>query len=279
MSEEERMRRAEEILARRHNSRIPANNINSRKKRQMPLVGKISLQILVSICIFGICYFLTQNHSYAIDMIKPVISKDTDFQKLYSDINEVIKNITKEAKQNEEQKTIETAETPESKKEEAEELKKDDANGIGGGTDETQISETESDVEYIKKHASFVKPVTGIITSPYGPRTPTDIVSANHAGVDIGAALGTEIIASMAGTAEVVSTEGDYGKHIKITNGEISTLYAHCSELLVNEGDKIEQGKVIAKVGATGKATGPHLHFEIRRNNATVDPNLILDLE
>lgn len=68
----------------------------------------------------------------------------------------------------------------------------------------------------------------------------------------------------------------DIGKHLEITNGEISTLYAHCSEILVKEGDKIKQGDEIAKVGDTGNSTGPHLHFEIMRQERVIDPETIL---
>ena len=88
--------------------------------------------------------------------------------------------------------------------------------------------------------------------------------------------MGTEIVASTDGTVEQVSEEGEYGKHIKIRNGEAVTLYAHCSELLVKEGQEVKQGEKIALVGDTGKATGPHLHFEIRRNNNIINPEYIL---
>ena len=80
----------------------------------------------------------------------------------------------------------------------------------------------------------------------------------------------------MDGTVTLSSSEGDYGKHIKVENGEITTLYAHCSKLLVQEGDVVTQGQKIAEVGETGKATGPHLHFEIRRENRFINPEEIL---
>ncbi|MBO5413786.1 MAG: M23 family metallopeptidase [Clostridia bacterium] len=67
------------------------------------------------------------------------------------------------------------------------------------------------------------------------------------------------------------------GNHIKITNGDVSTLYAHCKTIYVKEGDKISQGQQIGETGSTGNVTGPHLHFEIRRNNEYIDPDLILD--
>ena len=66
------------------------------------------------------------------------------------------------------------------------------------------------------------------------------------------------------------------GNHIKITNNDVSTIYAHCKTIYVNEGDNIKQGQQIAEVGETGNATGSHLHFEIKRNNEFVDPDLVL---
>ena len=133
--------------------------------------------------------------------------------------------------------------------------------------------------EYIKENYSFIVPVTGTVTSRYGTREATEVVSANHAGIDIGANEGTPIYASMDGTVEVSSEEGEYGKHIDIVNGDVLTRYAHCSKLLVEEGDEVKQGDKIAEVGSTGNSTGPHLHFEIRRDNRTINPELVLDFE
>ena len=74
------------------------------------------------------------------------------------------------------------------------------------------------------------------------------------------------------------SGEGDYGNHLKIQIGEISIVYAHCNALYVKQGDKVEQGQEIAEVGSTGNSTGPHLHFEIRVSERTIDPQSILEL-
>ena len=124
----------------------------------------------------------------------------------------------------------------------------------------------EIDADYIKENYNFKLPLKGTVTSRYGKREPTEI----------GANTGTAIYAAMEGTVSLVSSEGDYGKHVEITNGDVMTRYAHCSKILVKKGDKIKQGQKIAEVGDTGKTTGPHLHFEIRRNNRVIDPEYIL---
>lgn len=140
-------------------------------------------------------------------------------------------------------------------------------------------SQYELDVEYIKKNYKFKMPVTGTVTSRYGEREATEVVSANHQGIDIGANMGTPIYAAMEGTVTVSIDEGEYGKHIDITNGDVLTRYAHCSKLLVKEGQKVKQGQKIAEVGSTGKSTGPHLHFEIRRNDRSINPESILKFD
>lgn len=265
MSEEEKIRRAEQISERRSN-RIPVSSINNGEKNKITKLTKISIQILMSICIFGLCYFLHQNNSYALEVIKPILSNDTDFQKLYSEINEVAKVIMQE-KNSEENKSQE------------ENITTEETNSKNTTDDDQQDSEKENDITYIKGKTNYIKPLEGVITSRFGERESTDIVSPNHEGIDIGADEGTEIKASMAGVAMTVGENESYGKYIIIANEDISTLYGHCSELLIKEGDQIEQGKVIAKVGNTGKSTGPHLHFEIRRNEIKVNPEEIICFE
>ncbi len=160
--------------------------------------------------------------------------------------------------------------------------------GIGGSSkieQTVQVSATETsskktqmeiDAEYIKKNFSMVLPAKAKITSPYGKREPTEIVSENHQGIDIGVVVGTTIVSAMEGTVSVVSNVGDYGTHVKIVNKDVTTIYAHCSKILVKEGEKVKKGQKIALSGNTGNTTGPHLHFEIRREERTVDPELIL---
>lgn len=137
-------------------------------------------------------------------------------------------------------------------------------------------SQEELDIERLQT-LSWVKPVSGTITSEFGQReSASSIISPNHTGIDIGANKGTVIVAAIEGNVTISSTEGEYGYHIKITNGDVSTLYAHCSKLYVNVGDYVSQGQAIAEVGSTGNSTGPHLHFEVIRDGRYINPRNVI---
>jgi len=115
---------------------------------------------------------------------------------------------------------------------------------------------------------SLVKPVSGIVTSRFGARW-----GSTHTGTDIGAPTGTPIKAVAGGTVIFSGWKGTLGKFIVVEHGNgIQSYYAHCSTLLVSKGDTVTAGQQIAKVGNTGRSTGPHLHFEIRKNGAAVNP-------
>ena len=116
---------------------------------------------------------------------------------------------------------------------------------------------------------------TRLVTSPYGYRIhPVTGRSRFHAGIDIGAAYGTSILAANAGVVIVAGyNAGGYGNYVVINHGGgYSTLYAHCSSLLVSVGQKVSRGQVIAKCGSTGMSTGPHIHFEVQVNGSTTNP-------
>lgn len=140
--------------------------------------------------------------------------------------------------------------------------------------DSSSVSQMQVDADFIKVNYSFIKPLEGQITSRFGLRE--NVNPKYHTGIDIAEDPGFVIVAAMEGTVELVSGEGNYGNHLKITNGEVSTLYAHCKTIYVKQGEHVTQGQQIAEVGATGNATGPHLHFEILRNGELVNPDLVL---
>ncbi|WP_375474519.1 murein hydrolase activator EnvC family protein [uncultured Nostoc sp.] len=94
-----------------------------------------------------------------------------------------------------------------------------------------------------------------------------------HAGLDFAASYGSKIRAADSGTVIFAGWYGGYGRAVIIDHGNgMTTLYGHTSELYVSEGQAVERGQAIAAVGSTGFSTGPHLHFEVRRNGTPVDP-------
>lgn len=117
-------------------------------------------------------------------------------------------------------------------------------------------------------------PASGPITSPFGWRThPIFGTQRYHSGIDIGADYGDAVAAADGGTVIFSGWMGGYGNAVIIDHGNgISTLYAHNSELLVEEGTRVRKGQTISRVGSTGYSTGPHLHFEVRENGTPVSP-------
>ncbi|WP_138205216.1 M23 family metallopeptidase [Haloimpatiens lingqiaonensis] len=114
----------------------------------------------------------------------------------------------------------------------------------------------------------FSKPSRGSISSGFGMRW-----GRMHNGIDIASAIGSPIYAAYAGTITFSGWQDGYGKIVIIDHGNgLETRYAHCNELLVKVGDKVEENNIIAKVGNTGRSTGPHLHFEVRKNGTPINP-------
>ena len=136
-------------------------------------------------------------------------------------------------------------------------------------------TDEEKEIEALIGMYQFKNPIggSGVITSNFGKRnSDNENVSEYHTGIDIGAEYGTDIKSSVTGIVTLVSNVGDYGKQVRVRNNNVTTLYAHCSEILVKEGDIVADGQVIAKVGTSGNSTGPHLHFEIRVDDRCLDP-------
>lgn len=287
LSQDERIRRAEEIYARRKmNETRKSATVQVEAQKPNNLTKKLVKQFIICLLIY-ICFYMAKNVPNLIpqevmNKITDTLEYDINVQELY----ENFKGIYKKENQDENVENKEEEQLPQ------ETLSATDSDGEsnevaqkGEKSEETQeeentagLTQMEIDARYIKKNYSLIKPLEGEITSRFGPRNPeVPTVPKYHTGIDIARVVGTVVISAMEGTVELVSGEGSYGNHVKITNGDVSTLYAHCSKIYVKEGDYITQGQEIAEVGATGNVTGPHLHFEIRRNNEYVDPDLILE--
>ncbi len=115
----------------------------------------------------------------------------------------------------------------------------------------------------------FAQPYDGVLTSRYGERW-----NRMHGGIDIGGNTGDPIRAADNGTVVYAAyNDGGYGNLVQIDHGNgYVTYYGHNSELLVQVGDVVAKGDVIAKLGSTGRSTGPHCHFEVRKDGVTVNP-------
>lgn len=341
MSVEEKIRRAEEIYNRKRENQIRPNTtrVSVNSKKDIKLLKKMIIQIIVCLSIYSIFYLLVEkNYIFSQDLVnktREILSYDINFEQLY---NNIIKNINssentienmqgngEESKVENEQKNNEigtqenlagsngqpeenTVESNDQSEENAVESNgqsegnavesngqsdgnaiesndqsegnivenngQSEENGIGGSTEEVkELSQMEQDSIDIKNAISFIIPVEGTISSTFGWRNPTtETVPKNHTGLDIAISKGTVIKSATNGTVILSSSQGDYGNHLKIQIEDVTIIYAHCDKLYVKEGDVIVQGQPIAEVGSTGNSTGPHLHFEIRINGSTVNP-------
>jgi murein DD-endopeptidase MepM/ murein hydrolase activator NlpD len=119
-----------------------------------------------------------------------------------------------------------------------------------------------------------VRPVAGRVSSPFGERIdPLHGQRALHRGVDIAAPAGSPVAAAAGGVVVRAGERGGYGLAVEVEHDDGTTsLYAHAGKLLVAAGDRVDRGQPIALVGHTGRATGDHLHFELRRAGRPVDP-------
>jgi murein DD-endopeptidase MepM/ murein hydrolase activator NlpD len=137
-----------------------------------------------------------------------------------------------------------------------------------------EIRRKQSKGEYKGGKLAWPAPGYSRITSPFGYRIhPILKTKKLHTGIDIGIPTGKDIVAAGDGTVIHSDWLGGYGKVIMIDHGGgIVTLYAHNSSLVVKDGAKVKRGQTVSKAGSTGMSTGPHLHFEVRKNGDYVDP-------
>ena len=281
--------------------RVSTPRVNSNSKDKYKLYKKLILQIAICFVVYFIFYLIkNSNYIFSEDFInktRDFLSYDINFGNVYNSAIEYYNNNMKGKflpPLEEDINTIVDTNTIENTNEIQDNIavNSEVQGGIGGGEDGlltlaqevreassqavVRLSQMEIDAKEIKENYSLILPLVGTVTSRYGPREGNEIVSSNHGGIDIGANEGTVFVAAMAGTVIKASGVGSYGNHIFIQEGDVVTVYAHCKKLYVKEGDVITQGQKIGEVGETGNATGPHLHFEIRKAGRTVNPEYVL---
>jgi murein DD-endopeptidase MepM/ murein hydrolase activator NlpD len=129
--------------------------------------------------------------------------------------------------------------------------------------------------------AGYIHPTVGRFSSRFGARIdPINHTQSVHPGLDFAAREGTPVVAAAAGTVERAGSAGTYGNLVVLRHPDGSeTRYAHLSAISVHKGDQVAAGAPLGAVGTTGRSTGPHLHFEVRRDGRPVDPWPLLEGE
>ena len=281
LSTEERIRRAEEVY--RNKGSVTCERVKNIPKYKNKIIKKMIIQIIVCLSIYSLFYFWGNAEDlFSKDMLnktKDIMTYDINFDELYKSFMNWLnsnnlfvnnsENMITNTSTNELINGINLNEVLEN------------TENIGGAVQEVEtsnLSQMEIDANEIKSKYNLIKPLVGTITSRYGYREPTTAtVPKNHTGIDIAANTGTVIYAALDGVVKIALSEGDYGNHLRIEKDDVAIYYAHCNKLYVKEGEYVTQNQPIAEVGATGNVTGPHLHFEIRKEDRYVDPDLILD--
>lgn len=235
MTVEEKIRRAEEIYQRRREGEArPVAKVTVNDKKDVKLLKKMIIQILICVTIYFVIYVI-QNNQYVfsedfINKANEILSYDVNFVQLYEMIKDKIMAFgNQEGQQQEEQ--IQEEQPQEEQKQEGQaqgeqqvaEEKQEEGEAIGGAEavqeENKNLSQEELDIQNIKNTTSFIKPVNGVISSRYGQRdTATGNVPKNHTGTDIAANLGTKIVSATDGEVVLNSEEGDYRKALKNSN-------------------------------------------------------------
>lgn len=140
----------------------------------------------------------------------------------------------------------------------------------GTVTSDTAAVDDTDDIEII-----WPCPSSEIITATFATRVhPLTGKMYTHSGIDVAVNTGAEIVAAISGKVTLAGWDRDYGYSVVISDGDTEIRYAHLSEILVEKGENVTTGQLVAKSGNTGNSTGPHLHFELKVAGQNVDPSL-----
>nr|WP_246187601.1 M23 family metallopeptidase [Ornithinibacillus caprae] len=147
-----------------------------------------------------------------------------------------------------------------------------------------RYKETIKEVEEVNEALRYIPTawptVPDTITSDFGVRSdPFHLNDAIHSGIDVRGSIGTPVYAAADGTVTKAEYYGGYGNTIMIRHSDTyQTIYAHLSEINVDQGETVKKGETIGSIGSTGRSTGPHLHYEIIKDNEPVDPKTYINI-
>ena len=249
-------------------SHLPAKRRKRNVKETNDFFQKIIGQLILSILLLAVIGIIKSINSpptnFATEKIKAVLFQNIDLKEVYTGIEGFFSKIL--GSKTEDGENAVNTDTLSQEGSTAKEADK------GAGVSQ-QGMDNETISAILKAHA-FINPVEGAVSSPFGERIhPLTKVPSFHNGVDLEANKGDQIKAVLAGVVSQAGSDVTYGNYIKLKHNDgLETVYAHCSQLLVKQGDKIKQGDIIAKVGDTGLSVGAHLHFEVWINNKVYNP-------
>lgn len=266
LTEQEKIQRAEEIYYRRNGINYRAERQQTSRESKSHFVRNFLLIILILGAGFAYSNKEILTSPEFKEQVKAFLNTKINIKDIFSLEQIKQENKTSETP-NEEQQTI-----PPSTEQLTENMQAKVEN-----QENIEPKTLEPEVPIIEKF-EVIWPHKGEITSNFGERESTDSrVTGNHTGIDIAGNLGDKIISAIDGKVIEVSEEGMLGKHIKIENEKIITVYAHCNNIYVKEGEEIKQGQEIGEVGSTGNSTGNHLHFETIKNGEYINPMTVIE--
>lgn len=231
--------------------------------------------LLIALAVFGLYKSDSPRFQALRTSYESLFSRDMENSELRETLQRAAAFVFKP--QNADAQTSETTETPAASNSEDTDI----SEVFGAGGEDLLPSTDKASFAPLTVTGTFHKPVEYTrITSKYGYRVnPITNEYGFHSGLDMAAPEGTPIYAAFSGTVETVSESVGRGKYLILThNNGLQTIYCHCSAILVASGTKINGGEKIAEVGATGQATGPHLHLEVLLNGMRYDPAWLLGL-
>ena len=283
----------EEIIGQRKNLtgtkpniKTNINNLNKLNKNFIRIIfSKFLIQIIICLCIvMGLVIYKNvqiDSYTYNVNKYKWIVNYTTTYNDIYNSVANYINenlgfniplknnNINNNIQENIENKNSESKVILPVQNVE---IKDENAVEVSSSYDNMKIMADE-----LKQKYKFDLPTKGVVSCAFGNRNSSNKnISSFHLGIDVANDIGTQIISACDGIVEDVSYNNTYGNYIKIVKDDLLIVYAHCSKTLVSKGDYITLGQKFALMGDTGNVTGPHLHFEVRKNGLVINPEYLI---